>query len=129
MYRTILIISYSNYIFTDKLIKMLDGINYDMIKKQYEFEKYRSDNILYAVYVIETFSNIRNILIKKLEKEFDKYPVDLYKLLGLTQSTATEESIKKAYKKKALLYHPDRNANKSDMQKVSDYFLKKYKNN
>ena len=93
MYRTILIISYSNYIFTDKLIKMLDGINYDMIKKQYEFEKYRSDNILYAVYVIETFSNIRNILIKKLEKEFDKYPVDLYKLLG----NVTKREINKYY--------------------------------
>lgn len=82
MYRTILIISYSNYIFTDKLIKMLDGINYDMIKKQYEFKKNRSDNILYTVYEIETFNNIRNTLIKKLEIEFEKYPLDIYKLIG-----------------------------------------------
>jgi hypothetical protein len=82
MYKTILIISYSNYIFTDKLEKLLKGINYDIVKKNYEFKKNRSDIILFAYYEIETFNNIRNILIKKLEKEFEKYPIDVYKLLG-----------------------------------------------
>ena len=82
MYKTILIISYSNYIFTDKLEKLLEGINYDIVEKIYEFNKKRSDNILYAIYEIETFYNIRNILIEKLEKEFEKYPIDVYKLLG-----------------------------------------------
>lgn len=43
----------------------------------------------------------------------------LYTLMGVAP-TATEDEIKKAYKKKALLYHPDRNSGKSDAQKAEN---------
>lgn len=42
----------------------------------------------------------------------DQDNVDLYAVLGLT-STATLENIKKAYRKLALLYHPDKHAGSS----------------
>ena len=43
---------------------------------------------------------------------------DLYSILGVT-SQASEEEIKKAYKKAALKYHPDKQAGKSDEEKES----------
>eukprot|EP00606_Chrysophyceae_sp_TOSAG23-5_P000631 GSChrysophyteH2.ASY1.ANO1.1388.1 assembled CDS len=43
---------------------------------------------------------------------------DLYKLFGVAQGEhATEAEIKKAYKKAALKWHPDRHSSKSDAQK------------
>ena len=41
---------------------------------------------------------------------------DYYKILGLTKD-ATEEDIKKAYKKLVLKYHPDKQADKTDEEK------------
>lgn len=41
---------------------------------------------------------------------------DYYKILGITKS-ATEDEIKKAYRKRALVHHPDRHANATDEEK------------
>uniref|UniRef100_A0A1B6DZE1 J domain-containing protein n=1 Tax=Clastoptera arizonana TaxID=38151 RepID=A0A1B6DZE1_9HEMI len=41
---------------------------------------------------------------------------DYYKILGIDR-TATTEDIKKAYRKRALVHHPDRHANASDGEK------------
>ena len=46
-----------------------------------------------------------------LLKNFEKFG-DLYAILGL-KPTATKKEIKRAYKDKALLYHPDKNRAKN----------------
>ena len=42
---------------------------------------------------------------------------DLYEVLGLTKS-ATQEEIKKAYKKKIIMYHPDKNRDKPEEERL-----------
>lgn len=59
---------------------------------------------------------------KKKEKVAKKK--DYYAILGVVK-TASEDQIKKAYKKLALKYHPDRNSTKSDAEK--DEATRKFK--
>lgn len=59
---------------------------------------------------------------KKKEKVAKKK--DYYAILGVAK-TALEDDIKKAYKKLALKYHPDRNSTKSEAEK--DEATKKFK--
>ncbi|KAI0006019.1 hypothetical protein BJV74DRAFT_15225 [Russula compacta] len=44
---------------------------------------------------------------------FDEEDADLYAVLGV-KTTATEEDIKKAYRKSALIYHPDKHASTTE---------------
>jgi DnaJ homolog subfamily C member 9 len=48
---------------------------------------------------------------------FDEDDVDLYAVLGV-EPTATEEDIKKAYRKSALIYHPDKHASSTEDAKL-----------
>lgn len=41
---------------------------------------------------------------------------DYYKILGVERQ-ASEDEIKKAYRKRALIHHPDRHANATDAEK------------
>jgi len=44
---------------------------------------------------------------------FDEDDVDLYAVLAI-ESTATEEELKKAYRKSALIYHPDKHVSSTE---------------
>lgn len=50
---------------------------------------------------------------RKKQKQAKKK--DYYKILGI-EKTASDDDIKKAYKKAAMKYHPDRNRNKSEAE-------------
>lgn len=80
MYITTLIITTSESKFIDKLKKILKRINYEIKYYDYEFNKL-TKQITYAVFKIETFHNIRNLLSLKLNKNFDNYPIDICNLI------------------------------------------------
>ena len=69
-----------------------------------------------AAMKLEKTAEIRNSLREaKLALKKSKRK-DYYKILGI-EKRASEEDIKKAYRKRALVHHPDRHANASDEEK------------
>ena len=56
------------------------------------------------------------LCVGKKKKEGDNDDEDYYKLLGVSKD-ASEKEIKKAFKKLAIKYHPDKNTDKEEAQK------------
>lgn len=57
-------------------------------------------------------ANMKAKIKEAKEKEKESKKKDYYKILELSRN-ATDDEIKKSYRKLALKYHPDRNGDKS----------------
>lgn len=69
-----------------------------------------------AAHKLEKTMEIRNLLKEAKVALKRSKRKDYYKILGIDKR-ATDEEIKKAYKKRALTHHPDRHASASDEEK------------
>lgn len=69
-----------------------------------------------AALKMEKTSEIKNLLKEAKHSLKLSKRKDYYKILGIDKS-ATDVDIKKAYRKRALVHHPDRHANASDEEK------------
>uniref|UniRef100_A0AAG5DES2 J domain-containing protein n=1 Tax=Anopheles atroparvus TaxID=41427 RepID=A0AAG5DES2_ANOAO len=86
-------------------------------KLYYNMENFEEAVKDYEVAIkLERSIEIKNLLKDaKLQLKKSKRK-DYYKILGVTKQ-ATEDEIKKAYRKRALVHHPDRHANATDEEK------------
>lgn len=93
-----------------KVLKLRARLYYDMESYGESVKDYE------ALYKFEKTIEIKTLL--KDAKNADKRSKrkDYYKILGIDKN-ATDEEIKKAYRKRALIHHPDRHANASDEEK------------
>ncbi len=73
----------------------------------------------YLFKLIEIHRNIRQtkLDIKKAKRK------DYYKILGV-EKDATEDEIKKAFRKQALKWHPDKNRGDAEQEKLADKMFK-----
>lgn len=69
-----------------------------------------------AALKMEKTSEIKNLLREAKHSLKLSKRKDYYKILGIDKN-ATDNDIKKAYRKRALVHHPDRHANASDEEK------------
>lgn len=69
-----------------------------------------------AALKMEKTAEIRNLLKEAKTALKRSKRKDYYKILGIDRN-ATDDEIKKAYRKRALVHHPDRHANVSDEEK------------
>lgn len=72
--------------------------------------------LIIITYLIEQPGLRERIKHAKLELKKSKRK-DYYKILGVPKE-CTEDEVKKAYKKSALKWHPDKHASSSEEQKV-----------
>lgn len=71
--------------------------------------------------------NMDHLKNKKINKTLNQIKTqDLYEILGLDGdiTEVTEDKIKKAYKKLAILYHPDKFANQDYNEKEKERWLR-----
>lgn len=86
---------------------------YELYSQQSEDESQDENKIKAEMKSIKAKIQKSKVALKRSKR------VDLYGIIGVSQN-ATEAEIKKAYKKKALIYHPDRNSNKSEKEKADN---------
>ena len=75
--------------------------------------------ILIVFILINSFNNDESSVSTKSSSLSFKLLMDYYKILEVERN-ATQEEIKKSYRKLSLKYHPDRTGNSSDNKKIQE---------